>query len=403
MSKTTVTRVCVCAVLILTAIAPASPLHAQGIALTGVGPVNRAMGGAGTAAPLDAIGALHWNPGSIGALSNEIGFGTELLKADVRLSSTIGGSSGSTNGDAGWVAIPSIGWVHHLDGTPITMGLGVYGVAGFKNNLPRDPSNPLLSGAPLLGPAYASAEVLQIAPTLSYQLTDNFSVGLAPTITTVTVNFDPVGPSVITPAPTPGQGNRMGWGGGFQAGAYYRGDNGINAGATFKSKQWIENMNFFTPSGTVNWNLDYPMIISLGLSYTGMENWVFAIDGRYFDYAHTPGFQDFGWRSVFAGAVGAQYRMTDRLTARLGYNFNQNPIQSGSVARNLLDPLIQDQNVATGCSYRFTDHVDFNLAYVYLIKNSVSGPLPPGVFGPGAKASNQLQAHSAIMGISVRY
>lgn len=289
------------------------------------------MGGAGTAAPLDAIGALHWNPGSISALQdNELGFGTELLKPEVQLSSNIGSS---TSGDAGWSAIPSIGWVHHLDGTPMTIGLGVYGVAGFKNNLPFDAANPLLNGTvPGLGPAFASAEILQIAPTLSYQLTENFSLGLAPTITTTSVNFDPLGPSVITPAPTPGQGNRMHWGGGFQVGAYYRGDNGINLGATFKSKQWIEELNFFTPGGTVNFNLDYPMIVSLGLSYTGFENWVFAIDGRYFDYEHTAGFKEFGWRSVFAGAVGAQYRMSERLTARVGYNFNQNPIQSSAVA-----------------------------------------------------------------------
>ncbi len=393
------TRLFVCTVLVLTALAPASPLHAQGIAVTGIGPVNRSMGGAGTAAPLDSLGALHWNPGSISALEgNELSFGTELLKADVQLSSNIGGS---TSGDAGWVAIPTIGWVHHLDGTPMTIGLGVYGVAGFKNNLPMDPSNPLLSPPSPLGPAYAAAEILQIAPTLSYQLTENFSLGLAPTITTVSVNFDPLGPSVITPAPTPGQGNRMHWGGGFQVGAYYRGDNGINAGATFKSRQWVEDLNFFTPSGTVQFNLDYPMIVSLGLSYTGFENWVFAIDGRYFDYEHTAGFKELGWRSVFAGAVGVQYRMNERLTGRVGYNFNQNPIQSGAVATNLLDPLIQDQNGAAGCSYKFTSHVDFNLAYVYLVKNSVTGPL--AAFGPGVTATNQLQAHSAILGITVRY
>ena len=117
MLKKVFTRLFVCTVLILTALSSTSQLHAQGIALTGVGPVNRSFGGAGTAAPLDAIGALHWNPGSISALPcNEIGFGTELLSASIRLSSDFGAlGAGSTNGDAGWAAIPSIGWVHHLD------------------------------------------------------------------------------------------------------------------------------------------------------------------------------------------------------------------------------------------------------------------------------------------------
>ncbi|MBC7820309.1 MAG: outer membrane protein transport protein, partial [Planctomycetaceae bacterium] len=335
-------RLCVCTVLILTALAPSSPLYAQGATLTGVGPVNRSMGGAGTAAPLDAIGALHWNPGSISALPcNEIGFGVELLNADVRLGSSLGST---TSGDAGWSAVPAIGWVHHLDGTPMTIGLGVFGVAGFKNNLPVDAANPLLATAPL----FASAEILQIAPTLSYQLTENFSVGLAPTITTVTPGFDPLGPSVITPLTLEGQGNRMHFGGGFQVGAYYRADNGMNAGFTFKSKQWIEELDLLSSAGTINFNLDYPMILSLGLAYTGIENWVFAIDGRYFDYEHTDGLRELGWRSIFAGAVGVQYRVNQKLTARAGYNFNQNPIQSGAAFTNAVTPLIQDQNVAAG-------------------------------------------------------
>lgn len=411
------TRLFVCTVLILTALAPSSSLQAQGIAVTGVGPVNRSMGGAGTAAPLDAIGALHWNPGSISALPcNEIGFGTELLIADIRLSSAnfptgVGAfptSSGSTGGDAGWAAIPTIGWVHHLDGTPMTMGLGIYGVAGFKNNMPFDMSNPLLSGTIAspppangsLGPAFGSADILQIAPTLSYQLTERLSVGLAPTITSVTVNLDPLGPP-ITAAPTDAQGNRMHWGGGFQVGAYYRGENGINAGATFKSKQWVEELDFNAAGGPVNFNLDYPTIVSLGLSYTGMENWIFAIDGRYFDYEHTDGFRELGWRSVFAGAVGVQYRATDRLSARLGYNFNQNPIQSGAVATNLISPLIQDQNVATGVTYMFTNQVALNAAYVYLVNNSVTGPFAAA--GPAATLTNEISAHSLIAGVSVKY
>ncbi len=398
MLKKVFTRLFVCTVLILTALAPLSQLQAQGIAVTGVGPVNRSMGGAGTAAPLDAIGALHWNPGSISALQcNEIGFGTELLSASITLSSNFGpGASGSTNSDAGWAAIPTIGWVHHLDGTPMTIGMGIYGVAGFKNNMPRDLTNPVLDGTtiPGVGPAFGSAEILQIAPTLSYQLTDRLSVGLAPTITTQTVVLDPLGPP-ITAAITDAQGNRMAWGGGFQVGAYYRSEYGINAGATFKSKQWIETLDFQTAGGRVTFNLDYPTIVSLGLSYTGMENWTFAIDGRYFDYEHTDGYRELGWRSVFAGAVGVQYRATDRLSARFGYNFNQNPIESGAVATNLISPLIQDMNFSTGATYMFTNQVALNAAYVYLVNNSVSTPT--------GTISNEISAHSLLAGVSVKY
>jgi len=50
-----------------------SAVFGQGIFLTGVGAVNRSMGGASTAAPIDPMGAIHWNPATIsGFQCNEI-------------------------------------------------------------------------------------------------------------------------------------------------------------------------------------------------------------------------------------------------------------------------------------------------------------------------------------------
>src|ERR1700682_2128545 len=49
----------------------ALPVRAQyGLDLTGAGPVNRSMGGASVAAPLDGVGAIFWNPATTTALPN---------------------------------------------------------------------------------------------------------------------------------------------------------------------------------------------------------------------------------------------------------------------------------------------------------------------------------------------
>src|SRR3954469_7812078 len=69
-----------------------APARAQfGIALSGVGPINRSMGGAATAAPIDSGGALFWNPATIGALpqGNEIAFGIGLLIPRTTLTSRV--------------------------------------------------------------------------------------------------------------------------------------------------------------------------------------------------------------------------------------------------------------------------------------------------------------------------
>lgn len=387
------------ATLILSCLFLPLAAHGQGIAVTGVGPVNRSMGGAGTAAPLEAVGALHWNPASISGLpTSEVSFGTELLLADIRLSSSVGGVAGTTDGEAGVAPIPSIGWVHHVEGTPTTIGLGVYGIGGFRNNMPADATNPLLS----LGPVFADAEVLQIAPTWSYAISERLSVGLSPTITAARVMFDPLGPSPITPNLTPGSGNRVHWGGGFQAGVYYLTENQWHFGFTVKSPQWMEDFRFFTPGGVTRFNLDYPLILSLGTAYAGFERWIIAFDIRYFDYNNTSGFADFGWSNVLAGALGVQYRLNDACYLRCGFNMNQNPIHAEDAALNLSDPLIQEQNLAAGFSYCLAQNIDLNLAYIYLVNNSVEGPLPPP-FGPGDTVRHEINAHSLALGLTVRY
>ncbi len=374
--------------------------HGQAVSVTGVGPVNRAMGGAGTAAPLDAIGALHWNPASISGLSqSELSFGVELINVDIDLTTTIAGlGTNTTNGDGGFTPIPTVGWVHKVEDTPLTIGLGVMAVAGFKNNMPMDAANlPLASG-----PAYADAEFLQLVPTVSYSISDRLSIGFAPTVMLGSVTLNPIGPSIFAPGPetTPGTGNRVHWGGGFQIGAYYIANDAWHFGFTYKSKQWFETFHFHTPSGTFLLDLDYPMILSLGTAFTGLEDWTIAADARYFGYGDADGFETLGFSNVFAFAIGAQKRVSERLHLRAGYNVNANPLHKDDAFTNIITPLIQEQNVAMGGSWRLGRNIDLNAAYVYLVESKLTGPFPTG---PADTVSHRIEGHSGLMGVTVRY
>jgi long-chain fatty acid transport protein len=67
------------------------PVSAQtGHVVHGVGAVNQSMAGAGTALPLDATGALFWNPGSITDLeSSELDINIDLGLIDAAVSSSL--------------------------------------------------------------------------------------------------------------------------------------------------------------------------------------------------------------------------------------------------------------------------------------------------------------------------
>jgi long-chain fatty acid transport protein len=75
-----------------------------------------------------------------------------------------------------------------------------------------------------------------------------------------------------------------------------------------------------------------PAIYSLGAAYKGIDRLIVDVDLRYFDYSNAPLWGDspisggLGWKSIMAVAAGGQYQLSDRLTLRGGYLFNQNPI-----------------------------------------------------------------------------
>src|SRR5947209_16307295 len=131
-------------------------LAQQGFILSGVGPVNLAMGGASTAAPLDASGALHWNPASISGLGHsDMDFGVELLYPQAKLSSSLpAGPAGSglppfplygiDRSNGGAAPLPTAGVVYQPVDSRWTYGIGVFEVGGFFVNYPASLTNPVL-------------------------------------------------------------------------------------------------------------------------------------------------------------------------------------------------------------------------------------------------------------------
>lgn len=410
---------------------------AQGIFLNGVGSVNRSMGGAATAAPIDSMGALHWNPASIRGLpSSEIAFSAEMMLLDQSLESQIPGlAAGSNNAESGVVPIPAIGLVHHVEGTNTTLGIGLYSFAGFLQNhdasMPTTTNNPILFPQSLggFGPLYSEAQFFQIVPTVAVALTDQLSVGVAPTLTMAKIAVDPLGFAGRLDDGTypPGRGSRYHFGGGFQLGAYYAASPEWQFGASIKSPQWFEDFRFTTISGdpllptptVARVKIDLPMVISLGAAYQGIENWLFAVDARYWDYKNTDGFGDsgftplpegrlrgLGFSNIFSAAFGAQHRVSDCLSVRLGYSYNQDPISDGDLSANVASPLIQQHQIGLGASWSVTEKFDLIIGYSQIIEAENTGPIkipgPPGQI-PGATLTSRIATYSVSMGAAVRF
>ncbi|MEM6471180.1 MAG: outer membrane protein transport protein, partial [Planctomycetota bacterium] len=413
----------------------ATPARGAGTYLSSGGPISQSMGGASTAAPLDPIGALHWNPATASGLNRELGVGFGLLQPLTETRSSIAGlGGGASESESGVAILPSIGWIHRADDSPVTFGLGVMSVAGFSNNFEASATNPFFlpqSNTPGVpggfGRVYTRADFLQIAPIVSVSLSESFSVAAGPTLTLGQLFIDPL----VTTAPndadgsgaprySSGRASRVHFGGGFQLGAYYITDTCWHFGASLKSPQWMEEFRYFTEDelglpAIGRAKLDLPMILSLGTAYSGLPGYTLAMDVRYYDYKNTDGFGPHGFNadgsinglgmsSVMQLAFGVQYEVSDDLQLRAGYTYNQNPFQDAEATFSVAATLIYQHQLAAGFTKKLTENVSANFAYTYYPENSLTGPIvtPTGAI-PGSSVTTELQVHHLNFGVGIRY
>ena len=263
-------------------------------------------------------------------------------------------SEGSTS-DSTVFALPTLAVAYLPEDSPFVHGLGIFSLAGFGVDYPGSTGNPLFTAPPPaglgFGPVHSEFQALQIVPALTYRATNRLSVAAGPTLTLATLRVEPG----LFAAPDDANGDgfatypaathaRTVVGGGFTVGVYYQAD-GWAAGASLKSPQWLDTFRFNARDEQgrprdLAFNLDISTIVSVGGAYTGLEGWTFGLDVRYIDFANADGLEDqgvtpdgavrgLGWRSIFAVAVGAQYRVGDKLAVRAGYSWNQNPVPNG--------------------------------------------------------------------------
>ncbi|TWU49851.1 OmpP1/FadL family transporter [Rubripirellula reticaptiva] len=395
---------------------------AQGAIVSAGGPVHRGMGGASTAAPISALGALYWNPATISGLEHsELEVGVDVLSTDHRVTSSFGGSSGETVADPGTFPVPNFAWVHRLEDSRFTLGLGVNAVAGFKTNLQADPTNPVLAPQPFgLGRVSSEATFLQISPVLSMAVSERISFAAGPIITSAQVGIEPFVFDSANADGTysSGRSTKYQWGGGVQAGVYFIPSEDWRLGASIKSPAWMDTFEYFGQDENglprkMTAEIDLPMIVSLGAGYAGRENWLFAADARFIDYKNADGFGDdavydatgalggLDWSSVFSLALGAQRQLNERVFLRAGYNYNTNPIKDSETFFNMASPLIYEHMLSVGGSYNFNEKLAVSAAYSHYIENSRSGPFVlPGIGAvPGSSVTTEMSADFLSFGI----
>jgi len=409
--------------LLALALAAAPAAYAgDGHTLHGIGAVNSSMGGAGVALPVDTLGGLLLNP----ALATQrdgshFSFSAEYNQAKNGVSSSVatpfGTFSGKTDDAGDRVVIPAFGFTHHTKGSKVAYGVGFLGLAGFGVDYPASTTNPLLAPQPRgFGRVYANYQLLKIPATVAYQVNDSFSVGLALNAAYATLTANPAGfatPDCSGPAGPcyfPSVNADSAWGYGAAVGMLYKFTPSWALGASYNTRTTFQDFEWhsthanpglanFGTDRKVRQRIDMPAVAVVGLGWTPTDRFSLALDGKWINYENATGFKDvLGYKDITVGDIGVQFKVTDRLALRAGYNHSENPIPATNTFLTVVTPAIFEDHYCVGFGYKATRSLSLDAAYYHVPQNEITGPfLGPTGPVPGTSVTTNSGMDSVVL------
>jgi long-chain fatty acid transport protein len=416
-----------CTVMLSTA-----AIATNGTNLIGIGPIARSMGGVGIAQPLDAISAVFSNSAAMCfgeyCPGSEFNFaGTAFMpKIDAKVTNkgTLTPGTFSADAEDNVYPIPAIGFSSPLgsDDSKWRFGLAAYGVSGlgvdYRNTTIDQsafyPAPPLPAAAPLVTGAYTQLQIMKFAPAIAYQVTPSLSLGLGLPIDYGVLDLR--------------NGGSSGFALGFLPGIIYKPIENLSLGLTYASPQKInyKNVTDFDQDGSFDsLELESPQQVGFGIAYDFFDaGLVIEADVKWINWANAKGYEDFDWDNQTVFAIGAQYKATDKIALRAGYNYAKNPVNehngfngqtTATVQGKTLPsayyyetfriigfPAIVEQHITLGVGYKFSDAFSLDLGFVYAIENSIT-ETGTDLFGQPVELESTLSETSVDFGLTWRF
>lgn len=425
--------------------------------MQGIGAVNMSMGGAATAQPLDINGAILWNPAGLASFNQKsASLNIGLFFSSPELSSTLPADmmfpgspevSGVTKDDRGISIMPALAMVWASPESKHTYAVSAFGVSGFgvtfneETNLPMDAqgnanptwdpsnSNPISYPQSMGGFGHIESDymLLQISMSYAYEITDKLSIGIQPTFNVSSLELAPnpiASPSMTLGYPESDKAFAFGVGG--QIGIFYDTKSGFKLGASYKSPQYFNEMEFSntyldgTTAPDAVFTMNYPAIYSVGFGYS-TALFDSAIDFRFCDYQNTKGFekrgwtqtagvQGFGWSDMRVISLGLQFKGIKNMPLRIGYTYSSNPINNELAFYSIPATAVIKNAFQFGFGYEFTNKWTLNAVYHHgssdgktegnlLSPMAASGSNPYGAL-PGTKVGYEMSTDLIQFGIN---
>lgn len=353
---------------------PVVAMATNGILPLGNGMVAHGMGGAGIANGSEAMSGVD-NPALVSRTSNQWAVGASLFMP--YRSADFG--NGYIESDSNFFIIPQGGATFSVT-DKFDMGLLVTALGGMNTDYPSESlgmSGQLgmnLSGVMLSVPLsfkLGSAHSIAIAPLLGYEMME----------TTFPAGFGPA------------SGSDSASGFGWQVG--YVGDFGksFTVGLTYQSKIVMGEMSAFcdaVPTGIFNGlkaagkdcTLDMPEQYGVGVQWKVSDAVKIVGDIKQVNWTSVDVFGDstnggFGWEDQTLYKIGAEFKSSESMAWRVGYNYGASPIPDKQIGPNLLAPAITTSHLTFGHGWKLGSG-ELNSYFAYIPEAEQSYDYNPG-------------------------
>lgn len=390
---------------IFAAFAPSASFGADGYFLTGYGPRQRAVGGAGVADSRDAMG-MSINPAGIVGLERmfQVGLAASLPE---RGYSTVGQpvvlAPGDVRSGRPLFPTPNGAYVQPIDAES-AWGVAMYGNGGlntaydfghFKPPVKAGPGGALTvspSFGGVLGGGWAGLDLQQSFLSATYaRRFGPITIGFSPTIAIQMLNVQ--GLKILSPYSSnmynfSDMAYDWSVGGGFRVGFEWRATDALRFGLAGSTPMFMSRFEKYRGLIADQGSFDIPANVTVGFAFDVLPELTLMADWRHIFYSATTlgnqsfpiwygsfgssGGLGFDWRDTDSASLGAEWRTASKLTLRVGYHYSTVPGRERAATLAALAPAVAAHSVTGGFGYQLTKNSSIDFAAVYDFKNSVS-------------------------------
>jgi long-chain fatty acid transport protein len=389
----------------------------------GYGMKAMGMGGASTANSDDAFGGAN-NPASMAFAGDRIDLGASLFNPNRSASrSGLGPLDMSVDSDSEYFLMPEFGMTKQMSPT-WAAGVTVYGNGGMNTDYAGGQINCGMGPANMLcGQGELGVDLMQlvIAPTVAFKLAPNHSIGISPLLGYQA--FEAVGlhafamtPNLSSdPAHVTNNGHDDAFGWGVRIGYMGKLTPTVTIGAAYASKMDFEEFDDYAGLFAEQGGFDIPENYNLGVAWQATPAFKLALDYQRISYSGVNSISNpslvqaqlgadngpgFGWEDIDVWKLGAEYKYSQQLTLRAGYNHGDNPISPSDVTFNILAPGVIEDHLTVGFTYTLASGNELTMSYMHGFSSDVSGASILPVFSGGAPAGTEtIEMDQNLLGI----